>query len=125
MLQNTLYLIKSIQKLENNDLFSTISINKDDRIFEGHFPGQPVLPGVCLINMITDVVSNSKKKTYYLKSADTIKFLHLVEPSLFPTLIIQLRLISEISGIIKAEATISSESLVFLKFKGNFEKLQT
>ena len=123
MLQNTLYIIKSIQKSENKDLFSTISINKDDRIFEGHFPGQPVLPGVCLTNMITDVVSNSKKETYYLKSADTIKFLHLVEPSLFPTLTVHLHLIAETSNTIKAEATISSESLVFLKFKGSFEKL--
>jgi 3-hydroxyacyl-[acyl-carrier-protein] dehydratase len=123
MLQNTLYHIESIRKIENNTLVSIININVKDEIFKGHFPGQPILPGVCLTNMITDIVSQSKNETYYLKSADSIKFINLVKPSQFPNLTINLHIGSETASTIKAEAVISFETAVFLKFKGSFEKL--
>lgn len=123
MLQNTLYRIESIQNLKNDNLLSIINVNAEDEIFKGHFPDQPVLPGVCLTNMITDVISQSKNETYYLQSADSIKFIKLVIPSQFPNLTINLHILSETASTIKAQAFISFESTIFLKFKGSFEKL--
>jgi len=32
-------------------LNSRIALNKDHPVFEGHFPGNPILPGVCTVKM--------------------------------------------------------------------------
>ncbi|MBQ0740088.1 3-hydroxyacyl-ACP dehydratase, partial [Aquimarina celericrescens] len=33
----------------------TITINKNHKIFKGHFPGNPVTPGVCMIQIIKEL----------------------------------------------------------------------
>ncbi|MEJ0079486.1 MAG: hypothetical protein WDM78_00620 [Puia sp.] len=34
----------------------------DQAIFSGHFPGQPVLPGVCMMEMVAEVLGVYLKK---------------------------------------------------------------
>ena len=35
---------------------ATISINKKHRILEGHFPGLPVVPGVCMLQIVRELM---------------------------------------------------------------------
>jgi 3-hydroxyacyl-[acyl-carrier-protein] dehydratase len=121
MLLNKLYLINDLQFDENNTITANIHINKEHMIFKGHFPGQPVLPGVCLTNIITDVISASKEEKYFLKSADYIKFINVVDPSIHSDLIAKIKL-DEKDGILKAEGSVFFESTVFLKIKASFSK---
>ncbi len=123
MLVNQLYTIIDILDLGNDTLLAKITLNKEHIVFKGHFPGHPVLPGVCLTNMITDVISHSQHKKYYLKSADFIKFITLVQPELTTNLSIKISKGEETQESIKAEAVIFIENTTFLKFKGLFQLL--
>lgn len=121
MLLDDLYSINIPEKLENNTLIAKIDLNKEHAIFEGHFPGQPVLPGVCLTNAITDVVSIFFNQQYYLSSADFIKFINLVIPDQTPSVNTELKILSQETDSIKIEAHVFYENTSFLKLKGNFQ----
>ena len=34
------------------EIWAELFINADHKIFEGHFPNQPVVPGVCMMHML-------------------------------------------------------------------------
>lgn len=121
MLLDDLYRINIPEKRENNTFHTKIDLNKEHSIFLGHFPGQPVLPGVCLTNAITDIVSISLNRKYYLSSADFIKFINLVVPEQTPSVNAELKILSEENNTVRAEAHVFFENTSFLKLKGNFE----
>ena len=51
MLMNDFYTISDLQT-EEFSISCKATFNKDHDIFNGHFPGQPVVPGVCMMQMI-------------------------------------------------------------------------
>ena len=48
--------------------------------FKGHFPGNPILPGVCLIQSVLLVCREGKKKDFPLKEIIEAKFFSPVAP---------------------------------------------
>ena len=57
-----------------------ISINKDHKILEGHFPGLPIVPGVCMMQIIREIMEVTTGKTLRLVAADNMKFLSVINP---------------------------------------------
>lgn len=57
-----------------------ILINKDHEILKGHFPGLPIVPGVCMMQIVREVMEVMTKKSLSLISADTMKFLSVINP---------------------------------------------
>jgi 3-hydroxyacyl-[acyl-carrier-protein] dehydratase len=80
MLLNDFY---TILKQEHTDDVSTATIllNESHTIFEGHFPGQPVVPGVCMLQMIRELMEVQTGKKLFIAEADSIKFLNVINPS--------------------------------------------
>ena len=71
-----------IDKFQINDkvIFAQISLNPDHTIFLGHFPGQPVLPGVCMIQIVKELLEKAVNAGLNLEKADQIKFLTVIDP---------------------------------------------
>jgi 3-hydroxyacyl-[acyl-carrier-protein] dehydratase len=57
-----------------------ISINKTHRIFEGHFPGLPVVPGVCMLQIIREIMEVNSGRDLKITDADNMKFLSVINP---------------------------------------------
>ncbi|HKZ37693.1 MAG TPA: hypothetical protein VJ184_08595 [Chryseolinea sp.] len=57
-----------------------IAINKNHRIFEGHFPGLPVVPGVCMLQIVREIMEVDCGKELKLSQADNMKFLSVIDP---------------------------------------------
>ena len=49
--------------------------------FSGHFPGEPILPGICQIQCILELLSASLTAEVNLLSVDRAKFLNIVTPN--------------------------------------------
>ena len=118
-----LYTLNDFQYPEKDAVLAKIKLNGQHEIFKGHFPGRPVLPGVCLLNIITDLLTEATKEKQFLKSADFVKFINLVQPEINTYIYVQLSKISETEEGLKLEASAFFENTVFLKFKGVFGKL--
>ena len=61
MLNDNLYRTDSFSYQEEK-IEAEISIDVHHKIFEGHFPGQPVLPGVCMIQIVKELVEKAMTK---------------------------------------------------------------
>ena len=48
-----------INKISGQNSEYRIKLNPKHEIFKGHFPGQPVTPGVVLIQMTTELTQNT------------------------------------------------------------------
>lgn len=58
----------------------TVRLNQAHRIFEGHFPGQPVLPGVCSLAIVKKGVEEVLgRKLRYFKIKEC-KFMRAIDP---------------------------------------------
>ncbi|ANH84072.1 3-hydroxyacyl-ACP dehydratase [Niabella ginsenosidivorans] len=85
MLNDRLYTISRFEE-QAGKISATIMLNTGHKIFEGHFPGQPVLPGVCMIQIIKELTEKATGKTLLLNEAAQCKFLSMVDPAKTPVL---------------------------------------
>ena len=114
----------SAMDMEEGFIKAVLELNPRHDIFSGHFPGMPVVPGVCLMQMVHETVEQFTGKPMLLSKADQMKFLVVVDPR--EKKIIKIELMYKISedGAINVSATISSDSEICFKFKGSFRPLK-
>lgn len=118
MLKDKLYSVISIINLEGN-ITAEIQLNKDNEIFKGHFPTQPVLPGACELQILKEILASILNKKIRLKKADQMKFLAVVDPVADANL--QLKITYSITeNDVPVTALMSNSNRACFKFKGSF-----
>jgi len=99
---------------------ATLELDKNNDIFKGHFPGHPVLPGVCMLQMIKEVLGKTLTKHLMLTKADQIKFLRLIDPGVDNSLQVAITYTPGEYNQIKVTASIKALKEICFKFKGTF-----
>ena len=99
-----------------------IKLNPLHPIFEGHFPGRPVLPGVYMMQMVKEVVETWTEKKIRLVLGQDLKFLSVVNPEENTMMQMELKINRE-GEKIRTVAQLLSNAVVFFKFKGVFVQL--
>jgi len=119
MLQGNFF---AISHLEEADLSikATLTINAGHPVFEGHFPGQPVVPGVCMMQMIKELLEQVVGKKTDLVKAGDMKFLAVIDPLVNSEIDAALKYSTDEGGAIAVSATLFKGDLTFFKFKGAF-----
>jgi 3-hydroxyacyl-[acyl-carrier-protein] dehydratase len=120
MLMNDFYTLVK-QESDEGSVNSTIRFNKEHAIFKGHFPGLPVVPGVCMVQLTRELVEQVTTQSLQLASATSIKFLSVINPEINPEVNIQITYLLQQHEYV-VQATISFESTIFFKFKGAIVK---
>jgi 3-hydroxyacyl-[acyl-carrier-protein] dehydratase len=87
-------------------------------VFAGHFPGQPVVPGVFLVEIVRSAVSEVAGKEVKVIEASNLKFMQMVDPERNPVLLLECSIVMEEGGIFKVDSTFSAGDLLFAKMKG-------
>lgn len=119
MLLNHFFTIGDKQ-VSGNELTVTLTINKDHSIFEGHFPGQPVVPGVCMMQMILELMEQVTGKRLKLITAHDMKFLAVINPQVNNSVSATVKYTEDEGGTFSASATIFCNETVHFRFKGQF-----
>lgn len=95
-LKNNLY--KIISKEEVNSIFNyTVELNPSCVIYQAHFPGEPITPGVCIVQIGKEVIEDlllepsSASRRLEIIKAKNIKFLSVISPNETPILTYQVR----------------------------------
>lgn len=78
-------LIDSVYVDEQGQACGSYTVQGDEFFLQGHFPGNPVVPGVILCEMMAQTCSillaeRCKGQTPYLTSISNIKFRNVVKP---------------------------------------------
>jgi len=121
MLHDYYYTIISQQTTENATLFDVMLL-PECNVYKGHFPGMPVAPGVCNIQMIKECVERIAEKPLLLESMMQCKFLSMIIPEQHRKLQIQIESTENEHSRINVSATIGCDTTVFVVFKGEFTK---
>jgi len=121
MLVNNFYKIIKTDYLKDNpgSFKVTIELNDKHKIFKGHFPGNPIVPGVCMIQIVKEILSKLLKKNLFLSEGINIKFISVIKPEINKILNIDYKIKQE-NNIFRVRALISFEERIFFKFKGKF-----
>lgn len=99
-------------------LTAIIGYDAEHAVFEGHFPGNPIVPGVCTINMLTDIVRLQLGAGYELQGAASVKFLQLIRPGDRPMLRMSWKPAE--TGM-QVQAILEIEGRVAMRFAGIYE----
>jgi 3-hydroxyacyl-[acyl-carrier-protein] dehydratase len=78
------------KNIQDQSALYVIRLNKEHPIFQGHFPGHPITPGVCAIQIAVDLFSHLFKREYLIHQVKNVKFLHIIQPNETPLLDYQL-----------------------------------
>ncbi len=120
MLLDSLYTIDEL-KTEGPSIMANLTVDPNHEIFKGHFPSQPVLPGVCLIEMLKDIIKKALGKSYIMTEASNIKYLLMLDPQQNVGLRFEIKA-EEVDGKLKVVATSFLENNeINFKFKGTFD----
>lgn len=99
---------------------AVLKINPGHAIFQGHFPGQPVVPGVCMMQMIKELLETATSRVLTLHTGLDLKFLSVIDPGVHNTVLAETDFTVLASGDINATARIFYNDTTFFKFKGVF-----
>ncbi|WP_118972743.1 hotdog family protein [Taibaiella koreensis] len=80
ILQNSFYTIAT-QTAAVQQLQAAIHIDPEHDIFRGHFPGQPVVPGVCMVQIVKELLEQQTGTKLLFRKGHQLKFLQLLVPS--------------------------------------------
>ncbi|MDD3876191.1 MAG: hypothetical protein PHT69_06190 [Bacteroidales bacterium] len=120
---DTLFNIKSLEISEDGcNSFAVITLDPDHDIFKGHFPENPVLPGVCLVHIIKSVMIAAVEKPLMMFNCQSIKFQLPVNPLENNILEIDIKNKST-SDFYDVSVQVSYGDKKFCNFRGSFKTL--
>jgi len=67
-----------------------VELNANHGVYQGHFPGNPVLPGVCTLQIIKECLEGLMDSTLQYIQVSSCKFLSAIDPNATPRLLINL-----------------------------------
>lgn len=122
MLLKDFYKVTEIENKGENTYNASVYLNKDHEVFKGHFPGNPVTPGVCMMQIIKELCEEILNCNLMLTNASNVKFMALINPEVNPDLRLELSIVSNEEGEIKVKNTTYFEDTVALKLSNTYIK---
>lgn len=106
--------------LEDGVHSTEIKINKDHRLYEGHFPHRPVTPGVILMQLFKEEAERLSEQKLQLEKAVNVKFMAVVDPNEDENFILHTS-IEEEEGLIKLKGTAKHRDTIALKINALYK----
>ena len=90
-----------------------LRLNPAHPVYQGHFPGMPVVPGVCMLQMVKECVSAFTGYSVRYETVVGSKFLAVVNPEGEDLFVISFTLRE--NGLLQATATVGNTPVLKLK----------
>ncbi|MHA7057014.1 3-hydroxyacyl-ACP dehydratase [Aquimarina sp. M1] len=121
MLIADLYKIK-VDVVRDGIQTTTIALNPNSSVFKGHFPGNPITPGVCTLQIIKELTEKRLGCSLFMKKASNVKFMAVINPEKTPDLIIT-NDFTDGEDEIKVKSIVKYDDTIALKVVVTFVKI--
>ena len=116
---DNLFLTQSIT--ETQDGFEAIvRCNPEHPVYKAHFPGNPITPGACLLQMAGALMQQQMGRPLCLKASKNIKYLSILVPAEGKEVKFVFSRITESETECKAQVVIADDSTVYTKMSLTF-----
>ena len=123
MILQDFYKILSEEKTSDSKYIITILVNAKHEVFKGHFPGNPIMPGVCMIQIIKELTESITKSSLMIQSLANVKFMALINPEVTPELRLELDVTTTEENLVKVKNTTYFNDTTALKLSTVFKKI--
>ena len=115
MLKNDFYKIIS-KKSSEQEIIVAVGLNATHFIYQAHFPGNPITPGVCILQIIKEIIEELCNKNLVMLQAKNIKFVQIINPLVQPEVNFRIAFkISDDEKFVDVNAQAESNSAIFVK----------
>ncbi len=111
------YIIDSVMG-EGDETIFCVTLLPDFCAYKGHFPGKPISPGVCNMQMIKECAEQLAGQRLFLGYIAQCRFSAVITPQTTPHLRIRMQL-SQADGLWKVKASVSDDTTNYIDFKGD------
>ena len=105
----------------NKSIKTRIRIDKHHKIFNGHFPAVPIVPGVCMMEIIREIAEQHFGHSFRIEAADSIKFLTVINPVENDEVQADIDFEEANNGGVRISATLFAGELIFFKLKATLQ----
>jgi len=114
-----------------NEMFTVVSeaidemqirLNAEHFIYQAHFPGNPITPGVCIVQIIGELLQNRLGgKSLMLDRIVNLKFVSIISPTEHPEVTVKFSSVQPEEDECKVKGTLEAEGTVLTKFSVVFK----
>ena len=90
-----------------------LRLNPQHELYQAHFPGNPITPGVCLIELVSELLEKQTGRNLALKQVVNVKFLHVLSPAEHTHVEVRFRSIEQDGSRYKIKAVLQNDDLTF------------
>ncbi len=121
VLKNSLYKISS-SNIEEKSF--NLELVPDCLIYQAHFPEQPITPGVCIIQVASELLNELLQSDYELTTVSNAKFLAVINPleTAIITYIFKKLVFDEDTKTVKVSVVVCNTDTVFTKLSLVYKK---
>ena len=116
LLTDKYYTISDLRKEAGSAVVSII-LRSDCEVYRGHFPGNPISPGVCNIEMIKECAEEVIGKELRIQTIKQCRMKAVVSPAICPMLKIDMKYVPTSDGY-SVTASIFDAQKIYMEFKG-------
>ena len=120
ILQDNLFTIVSQQQEEASAMFQ-VRLHPEWPIYKAHFPGHPITPGVCIVQMVQELLQNLMGRELSLRQAKNVKYVSIISPEEVTELTITFSKIEpQPDGSLKVQAQVATGETLCTKLSVTF-----
>ena len=106
---------------ENEEYIAAIvTFDPEHPVYGGHFPGQPVTPGVILIGMLRDLVQLAMAKPLMMTEARTVKFHQPLKPVIDQRVSVEISYQTVEPDVLAIKATVSGAQIKYCSLNARY-----
>ena len=116
---DNLFILQSTEETETG-FTARLCCDPEHPVYKAHFPGNPITPGACLLQIAGEVLQRKTGRTLYMKSSKNVKYLNVLVPAEDKEVRFVFSNLAESETECKAQVVIADETQVYTKMSLTF-----
>ncbi|MCP4578454.1 MAG: hypothetical protein GY846_19445 [Deltaproteobacteria bacterium] len=63
-----------------SEISANVEIDPDSHWFSGHFPGEPILPGIAQLGIVFEAIEQSRRQKLVVSGLSRVRFKQIIRP---------------------------------------------